>query len=77
MGRYFGLFLCCSVAIAQTAPSPSGKWVSHLKFFDNDNYDRMQLDLSGDTKLSGKLVTMPSRAHFKMGELKEWSKAGR
>jgi len=69
MGRYFGLFLCCSVAIAQTAPSPSGKWVSHLKFFDNDNYDRMQLDLSGDTKLSGTIGDDVFEGTFQNGRI--------
>lgn len=49
------LFLCLSATIlAQSASSPAGNWVSNLKFFDNNNYDRLELNLAG-TKLTGKL----------------------
>lgn len=43
-----------AAAFAQSAASPEGKWVSNLKLFDDNNYDRMELKLSG-TKLTGKL----------------------
>jgi acetamidase/formamidase len=54
--RYALALLCLTAAArAQTAsPSPAGKWVSNLKFFENDNYDRLELTLSG-TRLTGKL----------------------
>jgi len=76
MGRYFVLFLCCYVALAQTASSPSGKWVSHLKFFDNDNYERMQLDLSSDTKLSGKIGDDAFEGTFQNGRIEGTVKTG-
>jgi amidase len=46
------LLFFLGVASAQT-PSPAGKWTSHLKFFDNDIYDRIQFELA-DGKLTGK-----------------------
>lgn len=54
--RYTLVLLCLAVAAhAQTgSSSPVGNWVSDLKFFDNDNYDRMELSLGG-TRLTGKL----------------------
>ena len=56
--RYALALLCLTAAaLAQTAsPSPAGKWVSNLKFFDNNNYSRMELTLSGN-KLTGKVGT--------------------
>jgi len=50
----FLLALSCCIASAQSATTPSGKWVSNLKYFDENDYDRLQLELSG-TKLAGKL----------------------
>src|SRR5260370_3895492 len=54
--RHALLLLCLSAtATAQTASSsPEGKWISNLKFFEDNNYDRLELFLSG-TKLTGKL----------------------
>ena len=28
------------VAVAQTVVTPAGKWISNLKYFDNNHYDR-------------------------------------
>ena len=54
MARYtLVVFLCCLLS-AQKASSPAGKWVSDLKYFENDNYDRLLLQLNGN-KLTGKL----------------------
>jgi amidase len=54
MARYtLMVFLCCLLS-AQKASSPAGKWVSDLKYFENDNYDRLLLQLNGN-KLTGKL----------------------
>jgi amidase len=47
------LLLFLGFASAQPPSSPTGKWISHTKFFDNDNYDRLQLELDG-TRLTGK-----------------------
>lgn len=54
--RYALALLCLSLpALAQTAgPSPAGRWISNLKYFDQDSYDRLELTLDG-TKLTGKL----------------------
>lgn len=46
--------LCTGLLEAQQGSSPAGRWVSDLKFFDNDNYSRLELELKGD-KLTGKL----------------------
>lgn len=54
--RYALALLCLAAAArAQTASaSPAGKWVSNLKFFEENNYDRLELNLNGTT-LTGKL----------------------
>src|ERR1700737_2154392 len=54
--RYALLLLCLSAtARAQSASSsPEGKWISNLKFFEDNNYDHLELHLNG-TKLTGKL----------------------
>jgi len=46
--RYALALLCLVAAIrAQTpSPSPAGKWVSNLKFFEDNDYDRLELTLS-------------------------------
>ena len=41
-------------AAAACAQCPAGKWVSNLKYFEDDNYDRLELTVNG-TKLTGKL----------------------
>jgi amidase len=68
--RYTLALLCLvSAAWTQTAsPSPAGKWVSNLKFFDNDNYDRLELSLSG-TKLTGKLGSDAFDGTFENGRI--------
>ena len=47
------LLTLVSLAYAQTS-SPNGKWISNLKFFDEDDYQRLEFKLDG-TKLTGKL----------------------
>src|SRR4051812_1436107 len=39
--------LCLSWVVH--AESPGGRWLSNLKFYDQNNYDRMELKLSGST----------------------------
>ena len=71
-GLTFGL---CLAAFAQTPSSPSGKWVSNLKFFEDNNYDRMELSLNG-TKLTGKLGGGDFDGSFEGGRIEatvKWS----
>ena len=60
------LLLFSWTAICQT--SPAGKWISILKFFDQPNYDRMQLELDG-TRLTGKLGNDPFTGTFQNGRI--------
>lgn len=68
MLRYTILFICCCLAFAQNASSPAGKWISNLKYFDNDNYDRMQLELNG-SKLTGQLGDDHFEGAFQNGRI--------
>ncbi|HLK69539.1 MAG TPA: acetamidase/formamidase family protein [Bryobacteraceae bacterium] len=75
--RYaLALFCLASGTYAQTAaPSPAGKWISNLKFFDNDNYDRLELNLSG-TQLTGKLGRDTFAGTFENGRIEATVKQG-
>jgi amidase len=73
--RFTIILLFCCVASAQTASSPAGKWVSNLKFFDNNNYDRLNLELNG-SKLTGKLGNDPFEGTIQEGHIKATVKAG-
>ena len=66
----FAQILCCLAitALAQIGPSPEGNWTSNLKFFENNNYDRLELHLAG-TKLSGKLSGDVFEGTFQNGKL--------
>jgi amidase len=68
--RYVLALLCLAAAAqAQTAASsPAGKWISNLKFFEDDNYDRLELALSG-TKLTGKLGSDDLTGTFQNGQI--------
>ncbi len=66
MLRFISCCVLCCLAFGQTASSPAGQWVSNLRFFDNDNYDRLQLEING-TKLSGKLGDHPFEGRFQNG----------
>ena len=59
------LVFSCAV-FAQT--SPAGKWISILKFFDEPNYGRLQLERNG-TKLTGKLGNDPFEGIFQNGQI--------
>lgn len=59
-----GLLLFSCAVFAQE--SPAGKWISVLKFFDEPNYGRLQLELNG-TKLTGKLGNDPFEGTFQNG----------
>ena len=52
--RYVLALLCLAAALQAQNASPSGKWVSDMKFFGNDNYAHLELALGGN-KLTGKL----------------------
>jgi amidase len=68
--RYALALLCLAAAArAQTAAaSPAGKWVSNLKFFAENNYDRLELNLSGTT-LTGKLGSDAFDGTFQNGRI--------
>jgi acetamidase/formamidase len=68
--RQFFLFLCLLTASwsQNTSSTPAGKWISNLKFFDNNNYDRMELALSGD-KITGKLGNNTLNGEFHSGQI--------
>src|SRR6266699_2907970 len=56
------------VGMALRGQSPAGKWISNLKFFDQNNYDLMELELTGD-KLTGKLGGDPFEGTFNKGTI--------
>lgn len=60
--------LFCSLLSAQNAPSPAGKWVSNLKYFDQDNYDHMELEVKGG-KLTGRLGDHAFEGSFDNGRI--------
>jgi hypothetical protein len=60
------VFAC--VASAQNAPSPAGKWISNLKFFEENRYQRLELTLNG-TKLNGKLGDDAFEGAFRDGQI--------
>jgi len=69
MRKALVLLYLCAPALAQTAaPSPAGKWISTLKYFDQDNYSRMELTLDG-SKLSGKLGNDSLTGTFQNGRI--------
>ena len=68
MARYILLFLLCCLVSAQTASSPAGNWISDLKYFENDNYDRMELELNGN-KLTGNLGNKTFEGTFQNGRI--------
>jgi amidase len=61
-----GLLLFSWAVFAQT--SPAGKWISILRFFDEPNYGRLQLELNG-TKLTGKLGNDAFEGTFQNGQI--------
>jgi acetamidase/formamidase len=54
MLRYLLFFAPAALLVGQNPPSPAGDWVSNLRYFGNDNYDRLHLELNAG-KLVGKL----------------------
>src|SRR5690349_22544073 len=67
--RWLSLFLLFwQVAVAQKISSPAGDWVSNLKYFGNDNYDRLRLELNG-TRLTGKLGDDQFNGTFQNGTI--------
>jgi amidase len=68
-------WILCSFLGAQTVSSPGGNWISNLKYFENDNYARLHLDLS-QTRLTGKLGDDPFEGTFQNGRIKGTVKTG-
>jgi len=60
--------LLCALALSLPAQTPAGHWVSNLKFFDNNNYDRMELKLDG-TALTGEIGGDPFKGTFVNGQI--------
>ena len=68
MARLCAVLLFVSLAAGQSGSSPAGKWVSKIKFFDNNDYDRLELELSG-SKLTGKLGADRFEGTFRDGRI--------
>jgi len=71
MRHALALVCLCASALAQT--SPAGKWISNLKYFDQDNYDRLEFQLDG-TKLTGKLGGDALEGTFQNGHIEAVAK---
>src|SRR5262244_2129351 len=63
----FILFVA-SIAFAQDSSSPAGKWISNLKFFQENNYQRLQLNLTS-SKLTGKLGNNAFEGTYENGRI--------
>jgi amidase len=74
MLRFAILLLLIGVVSAQNVSSPAGNWISDLKFFEQDNYDRVQFSLDG-TKLTGKFGNNPFEGTFQNGRIEGTMKA--
>jgi amidase len=66
MRSWITLLLFSWSAFGQT--SPTGKWISVLKFFDEPNYGHLQLERNG-TALTGKLGNDPFEGTFQNGQI--------
>jgi hypothetical protein len=56
------LFLCSWIVFGQT--SPPSKWISNLTFFDQPDYDHMELELGG-TRLTANSAMIPLKGRFR------------
>lgn len=74
--RYAIALLSLAAAAWTQNASPAGKWISNLKYFDNDNYDRLELTLNG-TKLTGKLGRDAFEGTFENGRIEGTVKANK
>lgn len=68
MRRCTILFFIAFAVSAQETASPKGKWISDLKFFDDDRYGHLELVLDG-TKLTGKLGNDVFQGTFQNGRI--------
>jgi len=68
MRHAFVLLCLVTLARSQSASLPEGKWVSNLKLAEDNNYDRMELNLNG-TKLTGKFGDSPFEGVFQNGRI--------
>ena len=67
--RYALALLWLTAAWGQSAaPTPAGKWISILTFFDENDYDHLELSLSGTT-LTGKLGSHDFAGTFQNGRI--------
>jgi amidase len=68
MFRIALLFVFGTLTFAQTDVAPAGRWVSNIKFFENDEYNRLQLELNNG-KLTGKLGDDSFTGTFQNGRI--------
>jgi acetamidase/formamidase len=68
------LIFACIVS-AQDTSSPAGKWISNLKVFQENNYQRLELSLNGN-KLTGKLGDNDFSGVFENGRIEGTVKRG-
>ena len=62
------LLLLSVVALGQNATSPTGSWISILRYFNEPRYSRLQLELDG-TQLTGKLGNDVFEGTFQNGRI--------
>ncbi|MEO8371657.1 MAG: acetamidase/formamidase family protein [Candidatus Solibacter sp.] len=60
--------LLYAFALSLPAQTPAGQWISNFKFFDNNNYRRMELKLDGST-LTGSIGRDTLEATFRDGKI--------
>jgi hypothetical protein len=68
MRRGICLLLFACVTFAQDVGSPAGKWLSDLKLFQENNYQRLEITLTG-TKITGKLGNDALEGTFENGRI--------
>lgn len=75
MMRPLSLFALAALMYAQDLASPAGKWISTLRYFDQDNYGRMSLELH-DAKLTGQIDGDAFEGAFEHGRITGTLKLG-
>jgi amidase len=68
MRHWTTLLVLVFTASAQISSSLGGKWISNLKFFDNENYQHLELDVNG-SRLTGKLGDDAFEGTFQNGRI--------
>jgi amidase len=73
--RHSLLLLSLAALLPAQTPqaTPAGHWVSNLQVFDQNNYDRLELELHG-SKVTGKLGDQVFEGTFQNGQIKGTAK---